>query len=100
MSQAVGSVDKLRIVPGHLGADGAGGDGVGLRSPHGAHLTVGDGDGETARIRTVERAHAGFLNAHGAATDRWGGLRPNLRASAGTPGLSGIAEGLERVGDL
>src|SRR4029077_1016983 len=39
-------------------------NGVDLRSPHGEHLTVGNGDRETARVRTVERAHAELLNAH------------------------------------
>src|SRR5437879_3217568 len=66
ISQAIGAMHKLGITVGHLGAEGAVGNGIDLRSAHGEHLITGHGHGETAGIRAVERTDAGLLHAHGA----------------------------------
>jgi hypothetical protein len=50
-------MDEFRVVVGNLGANGAVGNGIDLRSSDGDYLIAGNRDGEAAGIRTIERAN-------------------------------------------
>jgi hypothetical protein len=62
--EASGSVDELRIRLGDLGADHAGGVGVGARAAHLDDSVLLNGDGEAAGVGAIEGAHAGALSLH------------------------------------